>query len=100
MPTSVPSAPHPKWSQHPASKIIDPGNIANAQLRSHQDAINARWMAKAAEAAKGPDMTGTASETPGLDNQSLTPQIRALLPEPLMTNKHTNPTIETDVGSD
>jgi hypothetical protein len=103
---SAPSAPRPKRIQHASSKVIDPANIADAQLRSHKEAINARRMAEAAEAARGPDRTRTTSETSELDNRS-SPQAAPTTvvssessPEPPTSAKRANPIAEADSVSD
>ncbi|KAH8999849.1 hypothetical protein EDB86DRAFT_3075517 [Lactarius hatsudake] len=103
----APPAPRSKRTQYPSSKVIDPANVADAELRSHKDAINARRLAAAAEAARGQDTSHTIrsrSETSGLDNQSLaptrTPQTTvASSPEPPTTSKRANLTIESDGDS-
>jgi hypothetical protein len=100
------SAPRPKRTQHPSSKVIDPANIADAELCSHKEAINARQMAEAVEAARGPDTTRTTSETSELDIRS-SPQAASTtivssepLSEPRTSAKRANPTTEADSVSD
>ena len=46
---SAPMVPHPKRTQHASRKILDPANIAKAGLASHQEAIEERCIAEAAE---------------------------------------------------
>jgi hypothetical protein len=103
---SVPSAPRPKRTQHASSKVIDPANIADAELRSHKDAINARRIAEAAVAARGPDMTRSTSEMSELENHS-SPQTapssvisEPKSPLPPITAKRANPITEADSVSD
>jgi len=99
---SAPSAPRPKRIQHASSKVIDPANVADAQLRSHKDAIIARQIADAAVATVGPDTTGPTSETPASNNRSSSQTMPTAIPpsEPLMIAKHANPMTETDSISD
>ena len=100
---SVPSVPRPKRIQQASSKVVDPANIADAELRSHKDAINARRMAEAAVAARDPDTTGSTSETSGVDNRSspqTTPTTVISLPEPPPTAKRANPMIADCVSDD
>ena len=98
---SAPSAPRPKQIQHASSKVIDPANVADAQLCSHKDAIIARQIADTALATVGPDTTGPTSETPTPNNQSssqTSETVQTAIPpsKPLMIAKHANPMTETD----
>ena len=98
---SAPSALRPKRTIHASSKVIDPANIADAELRSHKDAINARRMAEAA-VAKASDITGSTSESSRLDNRSspAAPTTVFSSPEPPTTAKRANPTTDVDSVSD
>ncbi|KAN0113673.1 hypothetical protein V8E52_007472 [Russula decolorans] len=98
---SAPSALRPKCTIHASSKFINPANIADAELRSHKDAINARWMAEAA-VAKASDITGSTSESSRLDNRSspATPTTVFSSSEPPTTAKRANPTTDVDSVSD
>ncbi|KAH9174272.1 hypothetical protein EDB89DRAFT_1904741 [Lactarius sanguifluus] len=103
----APMPPRSKRTQYPSSRVIDPANVADVELRSHRDAISARRMAAAAEPARGQDMSHTTrstEETSGLDNHSLasprTPQITvAPSLEPATTSKRAGPTTESDDDS-
>ncbi|KAF8518965.1 hypothetical protein BU17DRAFT_66132 [Hysterangium stoloniferum] len=96
---SVLSVSRPKWGLHPASKVVDPANIASAELRSHKDAINARRMAEAAEAASGQDTTRSTLETSGWTSPILLTTVTSSLELPT-TGKHSNLTIEGGDDSD
>ncbi|KAF8510645.1 hypothetical protein BU17DRAFT_69982 [Hysterangium stoloniferum] len=96
---SVPSVSRPKWGLHPASKVVDPANIASAELHSHKDAINARRMAEAAEAASGQDTTRSTLETSGWTSPILPTTVTSLLELPT-TGKCSNLTIEGGDDSD
>ncbi|KAF8496903.1 hypothetical protein BU17DRAFT_72440 [Hysterangium stoloniferum] len=97
---SVPSLSCPKRGLHPASKVVDPANIASAELRSHKDAINARRMAEAAEAASGQDTTRSTLETSGWTSPPILPITVTSSLELPTTGKHSNLTIEGGDDSD
>lgn len=108
MAKATPSAPsvRPKRTQQASSKVVDPANIADAQLRSHKDAIIARRIAEAALAAGGPDGTRSTSEKSGPDNQPSGSSPRTALTTAISsselptTAKHANPMTEADSDSD
>lgn len=99
---SAPLLPRPKRIQHPSSKVVDPANIADAELRSHKDAINARRMAEAAKAVLSSDMTRSTSEISGQSSPRTAPTtvISSPEPQPPTTAKRANPTTEANSDSD